>query len=220
MLPQISSAPDLSNCSAELNRCAEMGFVAAYVSPDPAGQRTTPGMNDPYWYTLYTRAQELGFPLIVHGTNTLDPRTAFIPSNYQIGFVTEQFIATQILSRSDVFDRFPELKVVVCHCGGALDRFVASAGWRGRRDIANNLFFDTCAYDPDFLATAIKQRGARQMLFGTEAPGSGGGINPETGKSSDHLVEVIDAMTFLSEDDKLDIINRNPARVFPALAKM
>lgn len=38
MLPQVSDAPDLSGCIDELNRCVtELGFAAAYVSPDPAG---------------------------------------------------------------------------------------------------------------------------------------------------------------------------------------
>jgi predicted TIM-barrel fold metal-dependent hydrolase len=221
MLPQISEADDLSNCLPELERCVtEYGFVAAYVSPDPGGERKTPGMHEPYWYPLYERCQTLGLPLIVHGTNCLDPRISFIRSNYQIGFVVEQFIATQILSHSDVFERFPELKVVVCHCGGALDRFIDAAGHRGRSDLSNNLFFDTCAYDADFLATAIKQWGVDRMLFGTEAPGSGATMNPKTGKSSDHLIEVIDAMEFLSEDDKLKIMNQNAAKVFPPLAKM
>jgi predicted TIM-barrel fold metal-dependent hydrolase len=221
MLPQVSSAHDLSNCISELDRCVkEYGFVAAYVSPDPAGERTTPGMNQPYWFPLYERCQELDLPLIVHGTNCLDPRIEFIQSNYQIGFVVEQFIATQILSHSDVFERFPALRVVVCHCGGALDRFIKAAGHRGRRDLSNNLFFDTCAYDVDFLSTAIKQWGVDQMVFGTEAPGSGGTMNPETGKSSDHLVEVIDGLGFLTDDDKLRIINGNPAKVFPRLAQL
>src|SRR4051794_28384932 len=49
MLPQVGSAPDLSNCLPELERCVkELGFVAAYVSPDSSGDRTTPGMADPY----------------------------------------------------------------------------------------------------------------------------------------------------------------------------
>src|SRR5260370_27304764 len=39
MLPQVSDAPDLSNCIGELDRCVrDYGFVAAYVSPDPAGR--------------------------------------------------------------------------------------------------------------------------------------------------------------------------------------
>ena len=40
-LPQDTAAEDLSGCLDELNRCVtEYGFVAAYVSPDPAGGLT------------------------------------------------------------------------------------------------------------------------------------------------------------------------------------
>jgi hypothetical protein len=57
------------------------------------------------------------------------------------------------------------------------------------------------------------------MLFGTEAPGSGSTIRPETGTSADDLVPAIDAFEFLSEQDKLDLFDENPARLFPAMAK-
>jgi predicted TIM-barrel fold metal-dependent hydrolase len=41
-LPQISDAPDTAHCLAELDRCVrEYGFVAAYVSPDRIGTRST-----------------------------------------------------------------------------------------------------------------------------------------------------------------------------------
>jgi hypothetical protein len=38
------------------------------------------------------------------------------------------------------------------------------------------------------------------------------------GKTSDDLLPVIDSLPQLSEDDKLTIINKNPAMVFPGLA--
>jgi predicted TIM-barrel fold metal-dependent hydrolase len=220
-LPQDSGADDLSGCLDELNRCVtEYGFVAAYVSPDPAGRRTTPGMHEPYWYPLYGRAQELGIPLIVHGTNALDPRFRVVPHNYQLSFVTEQYLAGQFLSHSDVFDRFPELKVIICHCGGALDRFVPNDERHiAQRDLSANLFYDTCGYDVHFLEAAVKQRGVDRMLFGTEAPGSGNTVRPETGRTSDDLVPVIDSFGFLTTDDKVQIFNSNPAKVIPALAK-
>jgi len=221
MLPQVSGAPDLSNCLAELNRCvSELGFAAVYVSPDPGGQRTTPGMHEPYWYPVYARAAELGIPLIVHGTNALDPRYRVVPHNYQLGFLTEQYLAGQFLSHGDVFDRFPELKVIICHCGGALDRFIPTDHHIAQKDLSGNLFYDTCGYDLNFLEAAIKQRGVPRMLFGTEAPGSGRAIRPETGRSSDDLVPVIGAFDFLTEEDKIKIFNENPARVVPALAKI
>ncbi len=221
MLPQVSDAPDLSHCLAELNRCVtDYGFAAAYVSPDPGGRRATPGMHEPYWYPVYGRAQELGIPLIVHGTNSLDPRYRVVPHNYQLGFLTEQYLAGQFLSHGDVFDRFPELKVIICHCGGALDRFIPTDHHIAQKDLSGNLFYDTCGYDLNFLEAAIKQRGVPRMLFGTEAPGSGRAVRPETGRSSDDLVPVIDSFDFLTEEDKIKIFNENPARVVPALAKI
>jgi predicted TIM-barrel fold metal-dependent hydrolase len=221
-LPLNSAAEDTGHCLSELNRCVdEYGFVAAYVSPDPAGRRTTPGMHEPYWYPLYERAQELAIPLIVHGTNSLDPRFRVVPHNYQLGFVTEQYLAGQFLAHSDVFERFPGLKVILCHCGGALDRFIPTDTRHiAQKDLSNNLFYDTCAYDVHFLEAAIKQRGVAQLLFGTEAPGSGNAIRPETGRPSDDLVPVIDGFAFLSKEDKVSIFHTNPAKVIPALAKI
>ncbi|MDE3076333.1 MAG: amidohydrolase [Chloroflexota bacterium] len=220
-LPQISEAADLSNCIPELERCVkEYGFIAAYASPDPAGRRTTPGMHEPYWFPLYEACQKMGVPIIVHGTNALDRRFRVVPHNYQLGFYTEQYLATQFLSHGDVFERYPELKVVVCHCGGGLNRFIPTDTHLAQKDLSKNLFFDTCGYDVHFLEAAIKQRGVSQMCFGTEAPGSGRAVRPETGKTSDDLIPVISAFEFLSEDEKVRIFNRNPAKVFPKLAKI
>jgi hypothetical protein len=176
-------------------------------------------MHEPYWYPLYEKCQELNLPIIVHGTDGQDPRFRVVPQNYQLAFLS----ATQFLRHSDVFDRFPRLKILVCHCGGALDRFIKESPLIGRqgRDLSQNLYFDTCAYDLDYLATAIKQRGVSQMCFGVEAPGSGGTVRPETGKTSDDLVPLIGGhptLAVLSEQDKLDIFHNNPAKFCPGLA--
>lgn len=217
-LPQNSEAPDLSHCLPELERCVnEYGFIAVYASPDPGGRRTTPGMHEPYWFPLYEKCQALGLPIIVHGTNSLDRRFGVVPQNYQLGFYTEQYLATQFLSHGDVFERYPELKVVVCHCGGGLNRFIPTDTHLAQKDLSRNLFFDTCGYDLNFLEAAIKQRGVSQMCFGTEAPGSGGAVRPETGRTSDDLVPVIEGFEFLSEADRVQIFNGNPAKVFPQL---
>ncbi len=220
-LPQNSNAEDLSHVIPELERCVkEYGFVAAYASPDPGGRRTTPGMHEPYWFPLYEKAQALGIPLIVHGTNGLDPRYRVVPQNYQLAFLTEQYLAGQFLSHGDVFARYPELKVVICHCGGALNRFIPTDPHIAQKDLSKNLFYDSCGYDLIFLEAAIKQRGVPQMVFGTEAPGSGRAVRPETGRTCDDLIPVISGFDFLSEADKLDIFRNNPAKLFPSLAKL
>jgi predicted TIM-barrel fold metal-dependent hydrolase len=218
-LPQIASAADTSHCVEELLRCVnELGFGAAYLSPDPEGRRSSPGLHEPYWFPIYETCESLDVPIVIHGSNCLDRRFRHIPHNYQLGFVIEQYIATQVLSHSDVFDRYPALRIVVCHCGGALDRFIPTDPHLGQRDLANNLFFDTCAHDVNYLEAAIKQRTPDRMVFGSEAPGSGGSIRPDTGRSADDLVPVISGFEFLSEEQKLNILHANPARVVPALA--
>jgi predicted TIM-barrel fold metal-dependent hydrolase len=215
-LPQNADAPDLSHCLPELNRCvSELGFKAVYLSPDPSGDRRSPGMNTQYWDPVYARCQELNIPIIVHGTNCTDPRIGVIPQNYQVGFVWEQFLATQLLSHGDVFERFPELRVLVCHCGGALDRFIKTDSHLGQKDRSKNLFFDTNALDIDFLTAAIKQRTPARTAFGTETPGSGAAVRPETGRPGDDLVPIIGAMDFLSEAEKNMIFNSNPLKICP-----
>jgi predicted TIM-barrel fold metal-dependent hydrolase len=238
-LPQ-NEALDTTNCLPELRRCVEeLGFVAALVNPDPGANRQTPGMNREYWFPLYEEAQKLQVPLIVHPSISRDPRLDGMPASYQYNNVTEEALATLLLENSDVFERYPELRIVVCHCGGALDRMLGdrgqASGLRGggsvgmnignieqagprEKDLSNNLTFDTCAYDPDFMATAIKQRGVDRMLFGTEVPGGGTvATNPWTGKVADDLIPVLEQMDFLSDDDRLKILNGNARRLFPRL---
>ncbi len=220
-LPQNADADDLSGCIPELERCVgELDFKAVYLSPDPTGDRRSPGMDKPYWFPVYSKCQELGIPIVVHGTNCMDPRLDIIPHNYQIGFVWEQYLATQLLSHGDVFERFPELKILICHCGGALDRFIKTDYHLSQRDLSKNLFFDTNAPELNFLEAAIKQRTPKQLCFGTEAPGSGAFVRPETGRPGDDLVPIIGGFNFLSEDEKIDIFNRNPTKVCPGLGKL
>jgi predicted TIM-barrel fold metal-dependent hydrolase len=223
-LPQDGTAPDASHMVETVETCVrDRGFAAVYVSPDPHGRRETPGMGEPYWYPLYAACVELDVPIIVHATNNADDRLWCVPAAYQLGFTTEQYYATMILSHSDVFERFPALRVIVCHCGGALSRFIKSDRHNSQKDTSANLFFDTNAYDLDFLAAAIRQHGVAQMCFGTEAPGSGRAVRHEgegPGKTSDDLVPVIDSFEWLTAQDKRTIFHDNPARVVPAFGRV
>jgi predicted TIM-barrel fold metal-dependent hydrolase len=239
-LPQVGVDwyKDTSYCVPEFERAVkELGFVAATLNPDPAGDRKAPGVNEPYWYPIYEASIDLKAPLIIHASISKDPRITILPHNYQYNFLTEEALATELYEQSDVFERYPELKIIVCHCGGALSRFVPraeSSGIQGggsaglsmgnttadygskAHDPTNNLFFDTCAYDPGYLALAFQQRGVSQMMFGTEAPGSGTGVlNPNTGKPSDDLVPVINSFDFLTDADRTSIYHDRAIEVFP-----
>lgn len=209
---------DSSHIVEELERTVgEMGFVGALVNPDPAGDRMTPGMNERYWYPLYEKAQALNAVLMVHPSVSYDKRWEIVPANYQMNNVIEEFVAMQLLEHGRVFDDFPNLKVFICHGGGALHRFIENDYHRGQRDLTNNLWFDSCVLERDLLEAMIKQKTPRRVLFGTEAPGSGGAKRAESGRPSDDLVPVIGEFGFLSAEDKLDIFRENAFRAIPLL---
>ena len=239
-LPQ-SIHLDTSNCIEELTRCIkELGFVGALVNPDPNSDGNAPGVDDEYWFPLYEAASDLGATLMIHPSFSRNPRLSKIPHSFQYNFLVQETLATLLYEHGNVFERFPGLKIIVCHCGGAPNRLLRlqEGGKSGAKssgvmpggsvqmpvesseavvpDRSANLFFDTCAYDLHYLETAIRQRGASQMLLGTEAPGAGTAyINPESGLPADALVQAIGAFDFLSVEEKIDIFSHNVRGVFP-----
>jgi predicted TIM-barrel fold metal-dependent hydrolase len=220
-LPQNCHAPDSTHMIDEIDRCQkEWGAMSVFVGPDPEGLRQTPGMDKPYWYALYEKCQRDNLPIIVHGTNHQDNRLTPINQNYQVGFMMEQFIASQLLGFSDVFDRFPELKVIICHCGGCLSRFAPTDNHNFQRDTSKNLFYDTCAYEPTFLQAAFAQKGVSQMVFGTEAPGSGRHVDPRTGRSGDNVIPTLQEAAYLTDEDRMNVIHNTPLKIIPAFGKV
>jgi len=227
-LPQRPKAKDTEHCLEELERCVtEMGFVAAYVSPDPDGKGTTPPMHHEYWFPLYQRCQDLGVPLIVHGTDILNPNFHAWDMNryFEFSFMVPQSIAMATLRQHpELFERFPGLKIIICHCGGFLDRLGEDAPFRAKATkdrLEQGLFFDTAAYDMDYLSLAIRQRGVPQFTFGTEAPGSGTELRPGTKYTADDLIPMFEshpALSFMSDAEKTDILHNTPAKLAPGLA--
>jgi predicted TIM-barrel fold metal-dependent hydrolase len=213
-LPQ-SREFDTNNCLDELERSiTELGMVGALINPDPSGERDVPGVDDKYWYPLYEKAQELDAPLLLHPSASKDPRVRRIPHNYQINNVWEEYLATLLYIATDVFKDFPRLKVVICHGGGALSRHFDSDirdGHPARRDIQerfkDNLFFDTCVYDRDFMRTMLAHKGVDAAVFGTEI---GAALRTD-------VVEIIDSVPDLTTEDKIKIFNTNPRRVYSRL---
>jgi 4-oxalmesaconate hydratase len=224
-LPQ---GPDISIAASveELERCVkEMGFIGCLLNPDPTeGTGNTPTMDSEYWYPLYQKMVELDVPALVHSTACKSPR-----ESYSAHFITEESIAVLALTKveSRVFTDFPALRIIISHGGGSVPyqigrwragRFNAMRGRPGLETFDQSLrrlLFDTVLYNQESLDFLFRMVGTDRCMFGTENPGTGSAKDPQTGRMLDDLRPVIDAIGWLTEEDRSRIFEANARQVFP-----
>jgi 4-oxalmesaconate hydratase len=208
-----------ANSVEELERCVtEMGFVGCLINPDPnEGQgEPPPGLGDEYWYPLYEKLVELDVPALIHSAGCRSPREP-----YSLHFINEESIAIVSLLGSTVFQDFPSLKLVVSHGGGAIPYQIGRyrAMWirRGHMpfDAAlRQLYFDTCLYSREALELLFKTVGTDRCMFGTEKPGIGSSKDPETGTWLDDTKPHIEAIDWLTEEDRHRIFEGTARSVY------
>lgn len=221
-LPQYRTECPSVRAVAELERCVnELGFVGCLINPDPTegAEAPPPGLGDPFWYPLYEAMTRLDVPGLIHSAGSCQPR-----ESYTLKFINEESIAVISLldSSSEVFERFPDLKIVVAHGGGAIPyqmgRFRAWSVRKGEPvsfdDKLKKLYFDTCNYSQDSLELLIKVAGDRNVLFGTEKPGTGSARDPISGRDYDDLKPVIENISWLSEEARSNIFECNCRRLY------
>ncbi len=217
-LPQYrDSSPE--NCIPELEfRVKEQGFIGCLLNPDPmeGDGMPPPGLGEPFWYPLYEKLCELDVPALIHSASSCQPR-----ESYTLKFINEESNAIISLLTSDVFERFPNLKIIVPHGGGAIPyhmgRFRAWSVRNGGEyfdDKLRRLHFDTTTYDKDALELLFKVVGADRVLFATENPGTGSAPDPKSGRAFDDLKPVIEQMEMLSAKDRENVFECNCTRLY------
>ena len=85
---------------------------------------------------------------------------------------------------------------------------------RARRPFDHGRTLDTCVYNKESLELLFKIAGADRCLFGTENPGAGTAIDPDTGAYLDDLRPVIESIDWLSTADKQKIFEQNALSLF------
>jgi 4-oxalmesaconate hydratase len=222
-LPQSPGVrPD--NCIAELERCVrEYGFVGCNLNPDPSGGYwTDPPLTDRWWYPLYEKMVELDVPAMVHVSASCNPNFHFTGAHY-INADTTAFM--QFLT-SDLFKDFPTLRFIIPHGGGAVPyhwgRYRGIAQDMGRPPLdellLNNVFFDTCVYHRPGIELLLKVIPADNILFASEMVGAVRGIDPHTGHHYDDTKRYIDALDWVSAQDRDKIFNGNALKVYSRMA--
>ncbi|MFD1612288.1 amidohydrolase family protein [Sphingomonas tabacisoli] len=221
MLPQ-SPDTDLTTSIAELERCVtQLGFIGCNLNPDPGGGHfQSPPLTDPYWFPFYEKMVELDVPAMIHVSGSCNPGLHATGAFY----IAADTIAFMQLIEGDLFARFPTLRFIIPHGGGAVPYHWGR--YRGLADmlkkpaldghVMNNVFFDTCVYHQpgiDLLAEVID---TKNILFGSEMVGAVRGIDPETGHYFDDTKRYVDALP-ISAEQRHAIFEGNARRVFPRL---
>jgi 4-oxalmesaconate hydratase len=224
MLPQSPEA-DLTASIAELRRCVtELGFVGFNLNPDPSGGYwTSPPLYDRSWYPLYEKMVELDVPAMIHVSGSCNPALHATGAYY----IAADTIAFMQLVEGDLFGRFPTLRFIIPHGGGA-----APYHWGRYRGLADmlkkppldehvmeNLFFDTCVYHQPGIDLLAKVIDTKNILFGSEMVGAVRGIDPTTGHYFDDTKRYVDALD-ITDEARHAIFEGNARRVFPRLDAM
>ena len=219
-LPQTPGGA-LDDSTAELRRCVEtLGFVGCNLNPDPSGGFwTSPPLTDPYWFPVYEVMVELDVPAMVHVSSSCNPVFHALGAHY-LNADTSAFMQ---LVEGDLFARFPTLRLVIPHGGGAVPyhwgRYRGLAARMGRPDPAEllrNVFFDTCVYHQPGIDLLTRVVPAENVLFASEMLGAVRGADPATAIAWDDTKRYVDAAD-LTDQQRQQVFEGNARRVYPLL---
>jgi 4-oxalmesaconate hydratase len=220
-LPQTPGG-SLVDSIAELRRCVEeLGFVGCNLNPDPSGGHWTAApLTDEFWYPLYETMVELDVPAMIHVSASCNPNFHALGAHY----INADTTAFMQLIEGDLFTRFPTLRFVIPHGGGAVPyhwgRYRGLADRLGRPPLAEhvmrNVFFDTCVYHQAGIDLLHRVIDIDNILFASEMFGAVRGVDPETGHHWDDTLRYIDKLD-LSKEDRAKVLEDNARRVYPRL---
>jgi 4-oxalmesaconate hydratase len=218
-LPQ-TPAGELAGVIAEVRRTVtELGFVGVNVNPDPSGTWAGTPVTDASWSPLWEAIQELDVPAMVHVSTACNPNFHTLGAHY-LNADTSVFMQ---LLQGDLFQRFPGLRLVIPHGGGAVPyhwgRYRGLSmrnGWQDPAELLGNVFFDTAVYHQPGIDLLTRVVPSTNILFSSEMLGAVRGADPATGIAWDDTKQYVDAAG-LSSEDLIAVYETNARRVYPAL---
>jgi len=203
-------------CPEELERCVtELGLPGVMLFSNANGVSLA---NDRYLPT-YEAADRLGAVLLIHptypvGVEAMEPYM-LMPL---VGFVMDTTLASAHLVFAGIPDRFPRIRWVLGHLGGAVpylaERF--DRGWeafpecreqlaRPPSEVLRSFYYDTVNFDPANLRLAMEFAGVRQLLAGSDYPHMIGHL--------DRMISSIKSIG-LTPDEEAMVFGGNAANLF------
>jgi aminocarboxymuconate-semialdehyde decarboxylase len=170
--------------TAELRRAhSELGVVGVEIGTSVG----TTQLDSPQFAEFFGAAEELGLPVMLHPYVSMitppDSGTSGFHLGNVIGNPVETFVAACRLLVGGVFDRHPDLRVILVHGGGALPYQIGrlqhayevrketkSVARRPPLEYMDNLRFDTIVFDRGALEHLIALAGPERVVHGTDLP--------------------------------------------------
>ena len=223
----LAQAPVLEGKTAiaELRRAlTELGLHGVTIT----SQVTGVSLDSPKLYDLYELACELGAPVFVH--------PALVPTGYQhlqdydlprvLGREVDLTVATTRLIAGGIYDRYPNLKIVMAHFGGGIAAVKERLVGKGYRfgtlkkpfgEYFDQVYFDMAGFEGGTIALNCALQGIRpeRLVFASDYPQDFTGVNTDTGKGMSDLRNYIAAVRKLplSAAQREDILSGTAARL-------
>ena len=223
----LAQAPVLEGKTAiaELRRAlTELGLHGVTIT----SQVTGVSLDSPKLYDLYELACELDAPVFVH--------PALVPTGYQhlqdydlprvLGREVDLTVATTRLIAGGIYDRYPNLKIVMAHFGGGIAAVKERLVGKGYRfgtlkkpfgEYFDQVYFDMAGFEGGTIALNCALQGIRpeRLVFASDYPQDFTGVNTDTGKGMSDLRNYIAAVNKLplSAAEREDILSGTAARL-------
>jgi len=220
-LPQ-SPGVSPAECAEELERCVTgLGFIGCNLNPDPSGGYwTDPPLGNEWWYPLYEKLVALDATAMVHASATCNPAFHTTGSHY----LNVDSTAFMQLLESRVFQDFPALKLVISHGGGNVPYQAARYRalclmnkWEPFEAFIRRLYFDTTVYSQEAMELLIRIAGVDNVMFASEMLGGVTTIDPATGRWFDDNKPCLDAVSWLTGEDRRKLFEENVQKAYPRL---
>ena len=89
--------------------------------------------------------------------------------------------------------------------------------WEPFEQFIRRLYFDTTVYSQNAMELLLEVAGVDNVMFASEMLGGVTTIDPKTGRWFDDNKPCLDAIGWLTDDDRLKLFERNVVKAYPRL---
>ncbi|MEM4303257.1 MAG: amidohydrolase family protein [Candidatus Caldarchaeum sp.] len=175
-------------------------------------------LDDELLYPVWQRVEDLGLPVFVHPNEVMSPdRHRKYYSSIVVGTLAETTLAISSIIFGGVLDRFPRLKLIFAHGGGAVPfqagrlehaskvRQECKGLNRNFMEYLKMIHYDSVLFMPEALEYLIRLFSVKNVLLGTDYPFNMGDFQ------SHRLVESLDSLT---HEERAMILSENAKRLY------